>query len=117
MNTIDERKNGLIEYNEIIPYASSALFAIYNKNQIEEEFRNNDQLVFIQTMLVLMHFEIHDVSDVVINECKKVDEDETYIARVENILAIIKGIKKQDIKYTVNKKLRQLKKAEKKARK
>lgn len=33
-----------------------------------------------------MHFEIHEVADTVIEECKKADEDETNIARTENII-------------------------------
>lgn len=84
-------KTGIIEYGEMVQLGAELIHAIFSKNQALKELKDKEEESKFQANLMLYIDEIHDLNEKVVNECRKLDEEDNYYVSNEQMKAILEG--------------------------
>jgi len=90
MMMADKNNNGMIEYKEFIPLGAEVLYGLLLKQQTDKELGLEEDMVINQAVMILFNDEIHDLSQIIVKDCKELDEDTVETVATPQILEIFK---------------------------
>lgn len=92
MMIADKNNNGMIEYKEFVPIGAEVLYGLLLKQQTEKEMFQEEEMLINQSVLILYNDEIHDLSQILVKDCKELDEGETFIISTPQVIEVFKKV-------------------------
>ena len=86
----DKNCNGMIEYREFVPLGAEVLYGLLLKQQTDKELGLEEDMVINQAVMILYNDEIHDLSQIIVKDCKEIDEDQEGVIPTSEIYEIFK---------------------------